>query len=100
MLRTRHARHQLDREDTLVCRLLLLLRQRGGVEGAAGVVHGLCAYGGRARGECDGHGAEVSVQGLSDEDDVYGDCECGREWLGYAEVRGVVGNDVVREIEC
>jgi hypothetical protein len=86
LLRPRHARHQLDREDAPRCRLLLLLRHRRGVEGETGPVSGLRAHGGRAGGQRYGDGAEVFVQGLSVEDDVYGGCERGGQWAGYAEV--------------
>jgi hypothetical protein len=52
MLGSWHAGHQLDREDAAERRLLFLQWDGGGLEGAAGPVSGIRAYGGGVGGEC------------------------------------------------
>lgn len=56
------------------------------MEGAGGSVSGVCEFGRRNGGWCDGVSAEVCGAECTVADDVYGGCEFGGEWVGYVEV--------------
>lgn len=56
------------------------------MEGARGVVFGVCEFGGRHGGRCHGVGVEVCGARSVVAGDVDGGCECVGEWGGDDEV--------------